>query len=77
MEALGAKSVAELSYEFDKEHFRSGAYTVKLDAWLKETGAAIPEKDDRFDPAKKQQQIEVQKTKRLKALEANHARYFK
>lgn len=48
----------------------------KLDVWLKETGALIPEQDDRFDPAKKKQQIEHQKTKRLEMLEASHARYF-
>jgi len=49
----------------------------KLQAWLKDTGALIPEPDARFDPAKKKQQIENQKTKRLQSLENNHARYFK
>ena len=50
---------------------------AKLSTWLKETGALIPKKDDRFDPIKKKQQIELQKTKRLQALEERHARYFK
>jgi arylsulfatase A-like enzyme len=50
---------------------------ARLDNWLKETGALIPQKDDRFDPAKKKQQIEHQQTTRLKALEQSHARYFK
>ena len=50
---------------------------ARLDNWLKETGALIPQKDDRFDPAKKKQQIEQQRTTRLKALEESHARYFK
>ncbi len=49
----------------------------KLEVWLMETGALIPEQDDRFDPERKRQQIENQKTKRLQALEAAHARYFK
>ncbi len=49
----------------------------KLDVWLKETGAAIPKKDDRFDPEKKKRQIQHQKTKRLQQLENGHARYFK
>ncbi len=51
--------------------------SAKLGTWLKETGALIPKKDDRFDPVKKKQQIEFQKTKRLEALETGHARYFK
>ena len=50
---------------------------TKIDAWLKDTGALIPKKDDRFDPAKKKVQIENQKTKRLKSLETRHAAYFK
>ncbi len=50
---------------------------TKLNAWLKETGALIPQKDPRFDPAKKKLQIEAQKTKRLQSLETGHARYFK
>jgi arylsulfatase A-like enzyme len=53
------------------------ALRTKVDAWLIDTGALIPKKDDRFDPAKKKVQIENQKTKRLKSLESGHARYFK
>jgi len=34
-EQLGANSAEEIGYEFDKEHFRQGAYTVKLHAFLK------------------------------------------
>ena len=51
--------------------------TAKLDDWLKETGALIPEKDDRFDPAKKKQRIEHLKTGLLRVLEEQHARYFR
>ena len=51
--------------------------SVKLHGWLKDTGALIPKQDDRFDPARKKQQIETQKTARLQRLEAAHARYFK
>ncbi|MGI9429778.1 MAG: sulfatase [Bythopirellula sp.] len=50
--------------------------STRLDTWLMDTGAAIPEPDSRFDPTKKVQQLENQKTKRLQALEADHARYF-
>lgn len=50
---------------------------TRLDAWLKETGALIPVKDDRFDPEKKKKQIAGQKTTRLKSLESRHSRYFK
>ena len=50
--------------------------STKLDTWLTETGAAIPQPDERFDPAKKVQQLEAQQTKRLQKLEADHARYF-
>ncbi len=32
---LGAQSVEEVAYTFDKEHFRRGAHTVKLEAWVK------------------------------------------
>ena len=35
VEALGAGSIAEIGYELDKEHFRQGAYTVKLAAWIR------------------------------------------
>ncbi len=48
-----------------------------IQAWLTYTGALIPKKDSRFDPAKKKGQIENQKTKRLNSLETGHARYFK
>jgi len=48
----------------------------KLQAWLVETKALIPEPDDRFDAARKKQQIEQQKTGRLKTLERQHSRYF-
>lgn len=49
---------------------------ARLDSWLKDTGALIPQKDDRFDPVRKAKQIELQKTTRLRALEQSHARYF-
>ncbi len=35
-EQLGVTSSEELGYEFDKEHFRGGAYTVKLHAFLRD-----------------------------------------
>ena len=41
--------------------------TAKLEAWLQETEALIPEQDDRFDAARKRQQIELQQTERLHA----------
>jgi predicted RNA-binding protein Jag len=35
VEGLEAQSIEELAWELDKEHFRKGAFTVKLDAWIK------------------------------------------
>jgi predicted RNA-binding protein Jag len=35
VQLLGAHSIDEIGYAFDKEHFRKGARTVKLEAWLK------------------------------------------
>ncbi|MCP4868010.1 MAG: hypothetical protein GY898_04765 [Proteobacteria bacterium] len=32
---LGAQSLDEIAYQFDKEHFRKGAATVKVEAWVK------------------------------------------
>jgi hypothetical protein len=49
----------------------------KLDRWLADTGALIPEQDERFDAAKKKLQLESAKTKGVAAQERNHARYFK
>ncbi len=49
----------------------------KLDAWLKETKALIPEKDGRFNAEKKKVQIEAAKTKSMQNLEKKHASYFK
>jgi predicted RNA-binding protein Jag len=33
--SLGADSIAEISYKLDKDHFRQGAFTVKLAAWIR------------------------------------------
>lgn len=35
---LGAQSLEEIAYQFDKEHFRKGASTVKVEAWVKDAG---------------------------------------
>ena len=48
----------------------------KLDAWLKETGARIPQSDSRFD-AKKQQQLRNAAGKQMQGLEKRHADYLK
>jgi arylsulfatase A-like enzyme len=71
------KDVGEQADQLKSNPETAQRLMVKLDAWLKETGALIPQPDDRFDPIKKKLQIENQRTKRLQALEANHARYFK
>lgn len=49
----------------------------KLDAWLKETGARIPQSDSRFDAKKKQQQLENAAGKQMQGLEKRHADYLK
>ena len=48
----------------------------KLDAWLKSTGARIPQPDPRFDAAKKEQQQQQIRNKRKPALERQHARFL-
>ncbi|WP_417737153.1 sulfatase [Rosistilla oblonga] len=48
----------------------------KLDAWLKATGARIPQPDPRFDAAKKVQQQQQIRNKRKPALERQHARFL-
>jgi arylsulfatase A-like enzyme len=72
-----SEDVGERSDRLKSNPIVAEALSVKLQAWLKDTRALIPKKDDRFDPAKKKRQIEIQKTTRLQRLEAAHARYFK
>ena len=47
-----------------------------LDAWLAETGALLPEKDARFDSARRKQQDALIKSKRLPQLEKQHANFL-
>jgi len=55
---------------------RTSALRQRLDRWLAETGAAIPQPDSRFDPAKKEQQkINIEKFK-LPGLEKTAASYL-
>jgi len=49
---------------------------VKLQSWLKETGATIPLADDRFNGEKKKKQLESAKTKQLNSLEKQHKNYL-
>ncbi|MBK1834470.1 sulfatase [Roseibacillus ishigakijimensis] len=55
---------------------RAHAMLVILQRLQKETGALLPEKDPRFDPAKKKQQIENWHTGLKERLEKQHARYL-
>jgi arylsulfatase A-like enzyme len=48
----------------------------RLDRWLVETDAVIPQPDDRFDPAKKMQQQKQVETKKLPSLEKQAANYL-
>jgi arylsulfatase A-like enzyme len=56
-----------------REPERTAAMRARLDAWLVETGARIPQPDPRFNKAKKQLQIEQTRQKKLPALEKEHA----
>jgi arylsulfatase A-like enzyme len=49
----------------------------KLDTWLKETDARIPQADSRFDAEKKKAQLKSASTKQMQALEKRHAGYLK
>lgn len=49
---------------------------AKLEAWLAETGAILPRIDLRFDPIKFDARLEKARTKKMPALEWQHARYL-
>ena len=49
---------------------------AKLDKWLKDTKARIPQADDRFDAALKKEQINTAKTKVMQRLEKKHKSYL-
>ena len=51
--------------------------SAKLDAWLAETGARIPQPDPRFDAAKKEEQLKQASGKGMESLEKQHANYLK
>ncbi len=71
-----ASDVGEQTDSIKTHPILAEALSTKLSAWLDETNALIPVHDERFDPTKKRQQLAIQETKRLRALEADHARYF-
>ncbi|MDF7826143.1 sulfatase [Pontiellaceae bacterium B12227] len=48
----------------------------QLDAWLADTGAVMPEKDARFNEAKFEAKLENARTKRMRGLEEQHARFL-
>jgi arylsulfatase A-like enzyme len=58
------------------EKERATALRAKLDAWLKETGAKIPQPDARFDAEKKKQHLQRMETGFLQAMEKQHARFL-
>ena len=49
----------------------------KLDKWLEQTRARIPQADSRFDAEKKKGQVENARVKGLEKLERQHANYLK
>ena len=55
---------------------RAAALRKKLDAWLVETDAKIPQPDPRFDAAKKQEQLQFMRTKKMEQLEKQAADYL-
>ena len=52
------------------------ALSAKLDTWIAETGAKIPQPDDRFDAAKKEQQLKQAITKSMEKLEKQHLNFL-
>ncbi len=50
--------------------------SAKLDAWIAETGAKIPQPDDRFDAAKKLKQLEQASSQGMEKLEKQHANFL-
>ncbi len=71
-----AEDVGEQTDLAGSEPDRTKALRAKLDAWLAETGAKIPEQDPRFDAAKKAEQLEQLRTKKKAQLEAQAANYL-
>ena len=53
------------------------ALRTKLDQWLKETGARMPVRDDRFNAELKQRQIKNASEGQLEGLEKRAANYLK
>ncbi len=49
---------------------------TKLQAWLKQTGALIPQQDARFNAVKKKTQLEAARGSQLQGLEKTHERYL-
>ncbi|CAN5441065.1 hypothetical protein BH23VER1_BH23VER1_22130 [soil metagenome] len=71
-----AEDAGEQSDLAGSEPDRARSLRTKLDAWLADTGAKIPEQDPRFDAAKKEeQQREIRETLKPK-LEAQAANYL-
>ena len=71
-----SKDVGEQNDLARTEPGRVSELGQKLDEFLQETGARIPQADARFDPEKKKRQIEQARTKGLEQLEKRHAHYL-
>ncbi|MCF7849133.1 MAG: DUF4976 domain-containing protein, partial [Kiritimatiellales bacterium] len=69
-----AKDIGEQTDLAAKHPEKATELRKQLDQWLAETGARIPQPDDRFDAALKEKQLADTRTKKLKKLEADHAK---
>jgi arylsulfatase A-like enzyme len=71
-----ADDIGEQTNLASQQPERAKALRKKLNTWLAEVNARIPQPDPRFDPAKKHQQLENMRTKKMKALEKQAAKYL-
>ncbi|MFT4550987.1 MAG: arylsulfatase A-like enzyme [Verrucomicrobiales bacterium] len=72
-----SKDIGEQSDLASQESGKVSALSQKLDKWLNETGARIPQADVRFNAEKKKGQIENATTKGIERLEKQHANFLK
>ncbi len=68
--------IGELNNLATAQPERTAELRKRLDAWLADTGARIPQPDPRFNKAKLAQQKQNIRNKKLPALERQHANYL-
>jgi arylsulfatase A-like enzyme len=71
-----AEDIGEQNDLATRQPEKTASLRKRLDAWLDETGARIPQPDARFDPVKKQTQKQQIRDKKMPSLEKRAASYL-